>query len=111
MNYRLEVSQVQDFRCDAKKHALEEHPKEACGVVVNGKYFRCRNVADKPENDFILETRDYIKARQNGKIEAIIHSHPKGGKESPADQKACSRTKINWHIYLTPKDEWLTINP
>ena len=111
MNYRLEGSQVQDFRCDAKKHALEEHPKEACGVVVNGNYFRCRNVADKPENDFILEARDYVKARQNGKIEAIIHSHPKGGKESPADQKACSRTKINWHIYLTPKDEWLTIKP
>ena len=102
---------MQDFRCKAKEHALEDTPKEACGVVVKGKYWPCRNMADKPDNDFILEPRDYIKARQNGKIEAIVHSHPKGGPASPADKQACSRTKIPWHIYLIPDDKWLIINP
>lgn len=102
---------MQDFKCNAKKHALEEAPKEACGVLVDNTYYPCRNVADYPDEDFVLEPRDYLKARVKGKIQAIIHSHPKGGEASPADHKACSRFKLPWHIYLIPQDKWLTINP
>ena len=102
---------MQGFRCKAKAHALEETPKEACGVLVNNTYYPCSNIADLPDEDFVLEPKDYIKARANGKIQAVIHSHPKGGEASPADQKACSQLKIPWYIYLIPEDQWLTINP
>ena len=102
---------MQGFKCNAKKHALEEAPKEACGVLVNNTYYPCRNIADQSDEIFVLDPRDYIKARANGKIQAIIHSHPKGGEASPADHKACSRFKLPWHIYLIPEDEWITIFP
>ena len=107
----MEVFQVQDFRCNAKKHALAEAPKEACGVLVNDSYFPCNNIADQPDNDFVLDPKDYLKARMKGKIQAVIHSHPKGGKASQADHKACSQLRLPWHIYLIPQDKWLTINP
>jgi proteasome lid subunit RPN8/RPN11 len=99
------------FEEKAKEHALEMNPKESCGVVVDGQYWRCRNVSDYPENDFSIEPRDYMTARTFGKIEAIVHSHPKGGEASEMDWKACRNTKIPWYIYLVPEDKWLTINP
>jgi proteasome lid subunit RPN8/RPN11 len=52
-----------------------------------------------------------MTARTFGKIEAIVHSHPKGGEASEMDWKACRNTKIPWYIYLVPEDKWLTINP
>ena len=32
-----------DFRSDAEQHAARCAPNEACGVVVDGKYWPCRN--------------------------------------------------------------------
>ena len=103
---------MQDYKCDARKHALEMQPKESCGVVAGNKYWRCRNIAENPEEAFALNPNDYLAARAyGGQIQAIIHSHPKGGKASIPDQKACTRMKIPWYIYLIPEDQWLTINP
>ena len=107
----MEDSLVQDFRCKAEEHALEVAPKECCGVVVDGQYWRCRNIADKPENDFILDPRDYALARTFGPIQAIVHSHPQGGTASEADLKAQKQTKLTWHIFSIPENQWSTINP
>lgn len=101
----------QGFKCEAVKHALEETPKEACGVVVKGVYYRCRNIAENPTYDFVLDPRDYLKARLKGKIETVVHSHPEGGRASNLDMMACKQMKLPWHIYLVPKDEWLIIQP
>ena len=101
-----------DFKKEAEAHALELDPKECCGVIADGKYWRCRNVAENPEEAFALEPRDWLAARvYGGKIQGIIHSHPKGGKASLLDKKACSRSKIPWHIYSIPEKEWQTIDP
>ena len=51
-NYRLEVFRP-DFRCEAEAHAATELPREAC-VVVAGHYIPCRNIADYPEQDFVI---------------------------------------------------------
>ena len=110
-DYPLEDSLVQDFRCKAEQHALEQFPKEACGVLVNDLYHPCNNIADQSDQIFILDPRDYIRARAKGKIQAIIHSHPAGGGASPVDQMACTRFKLPWYIYLIPEDEWITIFP
>ena len=80
-------------------------------VVVDGQYWRCRNIADKPEDDFILDPRDYAVARTFGPIQAIVHSHPQGGTASEADLKAQQQTKLTWHIFSIPENQWSTINP
>ena len=103
--------QAQDFKFEAEQHAKEQSPRESCGVVVEGRYLACRNIADHPEQDFVLNPCDYAAAALRGKIEAIVHSHPMGGFASEADKKACSRTKMPWHIYSIPEDKWSTINP
>ena len=102
---------MQDFRPDAEAHALEQAPREACGVVVNGRYWRCRNIAEDPEQDFVIEPRDYAVAAMYGKVEAIVHSHPMGGPASPADKASCTGTKLSWHIWSVPDKQWSTINP
>lgn len=59
------------------KHALAEYPKEACGVVVKGKYFPCTNVADQPTKTFRVSAYEMglIEAKE-GKVDAVLHSHP-----------------------------------
>jgi len=102
---------VQDFKLDAERHAVEQAPKEACGVVVDGRYWRCRNIADDPDQDFVLDPKDYAIASFYGTIEAIVHSHPLGGPASECDKRSCIGTKKPWHIYFMPENQWLTINP
>ncbi len=101
----------EDFKLKAEEHALEMSPRESCGVVVEGKYWRCRNIAANAENDFCLDPRDYAMARLYGKLEAIVHSHPRGGPASEADLKAQKQSQLTWHIYSIPENRWLTINP
>ncbi len=105
------ASQVPDFRPDAERHAAEQSPNEACGVVVNGRYWRCRNIAEDPEQDFVIEPRDYAIAAMYGKVEAIVHSHPMGGPASFVDKYSCTGTKVPWHIYSMPEKQWSTIDP
>ena len=108
---RLEDSQVRDFKSDAEQHALRCLPSEACGVVVDGKYWPCRNIADDPSADFAIDPRDYATASFFGSVEAIVHSHPEGGPASEADRRACTGTDLPWHIWSVPDKPWLTIEP
>ena len=100
-----------DFRSEFERHALEETPREACGLLVSGTYRRCRNIADDPEQDFVLHPKDYLLACAAGKIEAVIHSHPMGGGASIQDQKACKHLGLPWYIWSMPENEWSTIDP
>ena len=100
-----------DFRSDAEKHAMRCEPQEACGVVVGGKYWPCRNIADDPCAHFVIEPRDYATASFFGRVEAIVHSHPRGGEASEVDRVACAETKVPWHIWSVPDKQWLTIEP
>jgi len=108
-------SQVQGFRPEAEAHALAEAPREACGLVVqvndDVKYFPCRNISDNPEQHFVLDPRDYLRASLTGIIIAVIHSHPDGQPPSEQDRKACQQSNLPWHIYQLPQDQWVTINP
>jgi len=101
----------QECRRKAEGHAIIEYPKESCGLLVDGNYWPCHNVADNPEQDFVLNPADYMRAMLSGKIEAVVHSHPLGGQASDLDRKSCRQTKLVWHIYSVPEGEWSTINP
>ena len=107
----LEASQVQGFRSDFERHALEQAPREACGVVADGQYWRCRNIADNPEQDFVIDPRDYAVAALYGRIEAIVHSHPMGGGASKTDIRSCRGLGLPWHIWSMPDNVWTTIKP
>ena len=102
---------MQDFRHDFEAHARQQFPNEACGVIVNGEYWRCRNIADDPTQDFVLDPRDYAVASFYGKIEAVVHSHPQGVIASTVDHCSCLETKMPWHIWSMPDDTWITIEP
>jgi len=102
---------AQDFKREAVRHAEHEDPKESAGLVVNGSYFPCRNIADDPKNTFVINPVDYARAMLAGTIEAVVHSHPQGTPVSDHDRKACKQTKIPWHVYSVPDKRWLTIDP
>ncbi|MEM5371962.1 Mov34/MPN/PAD-1 family protein [Paraburkholderia azotifigens] len=71
-------------------HALRCYPRECCGLVVDGRYIPCRNVATNPLCDFVIDAADYVVAEDLGIIEAVIHSHPdKSALPSIADLVAC----------------------
>lgn len=100
-----------DFKFDAEKHAISVQPEEACGLVVDGAYVPCRNIALDPTADFAINPVDYARAMLSGSIEAVVHSHPEGTPVSDLDRRACAQTKIPWYVYCVPQKQWLTIEP
>ena len=89
---------------------MEVYPQEGCGLLVNKKgkieWMSCRNVSDNPEESFHIDASDYIKARLQGDIYAIVHSHPDFSCEpSEADKKASDFLGIPYIIYSLPNFE------
>ncbi|OLF40779.1 C40 family peptidase [Psychrobacter sp. Rd 27.2] len=58
-------------------HANTEYPREACGVIVNGEYIPCTNVA-ADDAQFEIDVMDIVGASKEGEITAYVHSHPDG---------------------------------
>ena len=102
---------MQDFKSEAELHAKQMCPIESCGLVVDGKYFGCTNIADDPCSDFAIDGRDYAVAAMTGKIQAVVHSHPQGGPPCEAYIKSCEGTNIPCHIFSVPDQTLSTINP
>lgn len=62
-------------------HANKCHPKECCGVIVNGEYIPCANVSPN-DNQFEIDVIDIVGAEKEGKIQAYVHSHSGFGEAS-----------------------------
>lgn len=93
-----------------KDHARAEYPKEACGlvVVVSGeeRYVPCRNAAENPRENFVINRDDQAAAYDMGQVVAVFHSHPDGiDGPSDADRVSCGRENLPWFICRTFKPD------
>ena len=101
----------------AKAHAIEEYPKESCGYVIAvGRkeiYMPCRNVADDPNSNFVIDPRDSDAAEDKGRIKMVVHSHPDSTPyPTDSDLKSCEETGVPWAIlaaHTDPADEARTV--
>lgn len=95
---------------EATKHAVDEFPRESCGLVVifKGKerYVRCRNVAVTPNAHFEMPGEDYAAAEDLGEVVELVHSHPQGSAlPSSGDRTACEQSELRWTILAVHADE------
>jgi len=107
---------TESIKKQALAHAKEDFPKEAVGLVhvVKGKnrYFKCENIAETPDEHFILNPKDYLEAEKKGEITAVIHSHPKTNPApSPADMVACEASGLPWFIVNPNTETWGSYKP
>lgn len=83
----------------AKRHALEAYPMESCGLVVNGEYRPCDNIAESPEVQFVVDPRQALESELHGDIQAVIHSHPNGpGHPTKDDILGQRKMEIPWAL-------------
>ena len=96
---------------DALEHAVEEDPRESCGLLIvkKGKeiYFPCQNLATQPTDQFILSPEDWIEAEDQGEIIGVVHSHPvTSPNPSEADKVACEKSNLKWWIIQPNLKKW-----
>jgi len=86
---------------DICAHALEAYPRESCGLVVDGRYRPCRNVAEG-DGEFRIDGREQLAARRQGTIQAVVHSHraDQGASPSKADMAAQMAGAVPWGIVV-----------
>lgn len=83
-----------------KQHILKEYPKEACGVIINDKYYKCNNISETPETSFIIDPKDMADMLDIGEIDYIVHSHCNSEATlSVSDSIAMGYFSSNWIIY------------
>tara|TARA_B100000809_G_scaffold173654_1_gene170907 strand:- start:215 stop:907 length:693 start_codon:yes stop_codon:yes gene_type:complete len=100
---------------DILEHFKEEYPREGCGVIsiVKGKkkWFPCTNIAED-DDDFIIDSQEYLKLKRTTDIIAIVHSHPDASAEpTKTDIKYCNALGIPYHIYSYPEMELEILEP
>lgn len=59
----------------AKAHALDQFPDESCGLVVEGTYVPCTNIAENPLTTFRIADALVQEYLVMGVLDGVIHSH------------------------------------
>ena len=90
------------------EYLLSKYPEEGCGIIQNRKgklrWIPSTNMAENPEEHFIINENDYLKATLTGDIHAIVHSHPNASAElSEADKKASDHLGVPYIVYSIPE--------
>lgn len=87
----------------AQAHALQEYPKESCGLVIGGVYRPVQNVSVKPTEQFMMTENDWPLDET---IQAVIHSHTRDLiLTDPHDNPQCpSGDDIRYQMETTGSD-------
>ncbi|UNK05849.1 C40 family peptidase [Psychrobacter raelei] len=82
-------------------HAKQQYPNECCGLIVDGTYAPCTNVADKPTETFRISHDQWQPA------DIVVHSHPQGQRYlSGADRQTQHKMRCDWWIAVNNNDDW-----
>lgn len=80
-------------------HTKAEYPKECCGLIIDGIYHPCINIAPNPMDNFEIDPQEFVKLSEFGEIWAIVHSHPNGNAEpSEVDKAQMGLHGVDWVI-------------
>jgi len=98
-----------------QKHFEEWYPKEGCGVlgVVKGdlQWFPCDNIAEG-EEDFVIDSQQYLKISRKCDIVGVVHSHPDASCDpSISDVNYCNATGVPYYIFSYPEMDLYTLEP
>ena len=98
-----------ELRAEIMQHAKADAPRECCGLVavVKGRqrYFPCKNIAETPDEHFVLSGWDAVEDK--GEVVAVVHSHPKTNPApSSADRVACEKSELPWFIVNPNTEGW-----
>ena len=100
-----------DLIADAMSMARHYMPREACGVVVNGRLISIKNRSSE-KNFFAMDREEYFSATRDGGLEAIVHSHAYAPpRPSQADLAMCEATAVPWLIVSVPTETWTVVRP
>lgn len=84
---------------DAIEHAIEEYPRESCGLVIDGNYVRADNEAADPLKNFKISAEKWAHYEDAGAVQMVIHSHPDASaRPSESDLISCEATGVPWMI-------------
>lgn len=103
------------FLDEIEEHFSHCYPAEGCGViaVVRGKkkWFPCTNVAEA-DQDFIIDSTEYLKLLKTTDIIAIVHSHPDSSSSpSASDIANCNALGKPYYIFSYPDMDLTIVNP
>ena len=95
---------------------LEKYPEEGCGILQNKKgklvWIPSTNEAENPEEEFIINSDDYLRASLTGDIYAVVHSHPDTSADlSEADKKASDYLGVKYIVYSVPDGKRVEYTP
>jgi len=95
---KFTVAVTREVRDGLIAHAREEAPRECCGMLLGRgdeivEAARARNVAAPAATRFLIDPKDHIDARRQGRargleIVGFYHSHPRGAAEPSATDLA-----------------------
>ena len=100
----------------AVEYAVNCLPKESCGLlaVINGKetFWPCKNLAEEPEEYFIIAPDDWADCEDQGELMGIVHSHTQGSAfPSEADKASCEYLGLPFYIYSIEQKNWHSFKP
>ena len=100
---------------EIEQHFKKEYPREGCGVlaVVKGKkqWFPVKNIANN-NDDFVMDSDEYIKIMLTSDIIGIVHNHIDASPEpGETDIQQCNVLGIPYYLFSYPEMELKVLQP
>lgn len=81
-------------------------PEEACGFILGyGRVVACRNVAEEPQQSFVIDPVQADKWWGTGQVVGVWHSHCFDPAVPSADDQALAVPRLEHWIYSVPDED------